>query len=125
MKLDFSVDRLAGDLVAFVDNLRALGATKEHAWQVAMQISNLLQYLGIQNAARKMRPPTLLPGAWAGAVFRVYLHEITKTVTQEKWDKAKEQIAELDKVLGPEFDEIFCLIRNSLRELAGFCAIWE
>jgi hypothetical protein len=57
MKWDFHEDRLAGDFVAFVDDLRASGASEEHAWAVAMRISKRLQYLGMQNAARKTRPP--------------------------------------------------------------------
>jgi hypothetical protein len=55
MKWDFQEDRLVGDFVAFVDDLRAWGTTKEHAWAVTMLIAKRLQYLGMQNAARKMK----------------------------------------------------------------------
>lgn len=89
LKWDFRMDRLAGDVITFADDLRGSGATAEHAWSVGMQVAKRLQYLGIQNAARKLRPPTLEPGAWAGAIFRIYVTEITKTISQAKWDKAK------------------------------------
>jgi hypothetical protein len=64
-----------------------------------MQVAKRLQHLGIQNAARKIRPSSLEPGAWAGAIFRVYRKEITKTVSQPKWDKAKAIVVELDEEL--------------------------
>ncbi len=50
------VDRLAGDIIAFVDDLRASGYDRENGWQVARQITARLQCLGIQDAARKRRP---------------------------------------------------------------------
>jgi hypothetical protein len=120
MKWDFHEDRLAGDFVAFVDDLRASGATEEHAWAVAMRIAKRLQYLGIQNAARKTRPPTREPGAWAGAVFRVYLREIVKTVTQEKWDKAKRLIDELDESMGPKLEDDSTVDYKQLETIRGF-----
>ena len=57
--------------------------------------STRLQYLGNQDAARKRRPPTLTPGAWAGAVFKVGESFLRKTVTKEKWEKGKTYIIDL------------------------------
>jgi hypothetical protein len=98
-KWDMWLDRLAGDIIAFVDDLRASGASAEHAWAVGMQVAKRLQHLGKQDAARKILPSSLEPGAWAGAIFRVYLKEITKTIRQAKWDKAKAIVSELDEEL--------------------------
>ena len=56
MKWNDMVDRLAGDVITFVDDLRASGYDRENAWRVARQITSRLQYLGIQDAARKRRP---------------------------------------------------------------------
>lgn len=90
---------IAGDLVIFVDDVRAAAITIELAWAIARQVCSRVQYLGVQDAARKRKPPTRTPGAWAGAVFATTDDTVTKTVTQDKWDKAKKIITSLnDKV---------------------------
>lgn len=80
---------IAGDLVIFVDDVRGTGKTIELAWQIARQVCSRIQYLGVQDATRKGKPPSQTPGAWAGAVFATTEDTVTKTVTQEKWDKAR------------------------------------
>jgi hypothetical protein len=80
---------IAGDVVTFMDDLRTLGFSVENAWQVGRRIMSRYQYLGIQDAARKRRPPSSTPGSWAGTVHRASEDNVTKTVTQEKWDKGK------------------------------------
>ena len=47
--------RISGDLKAYVDDLRAIGWSLEHAWIIARWIASRLQYLGIQDAARKKK----------------------------------------------------------------------
>ena len=69
MKWDSSIENIAGDLVAFVDDLRASGHSIERTWAISRQIVSRLQYLGIQDAPRKRRPPVCTPGACAGSVF--------------------------------------------------------
>jgi hypothetical protein len=71
MKWDDVVERIALDLLSFVDNLRASGSSVEEAWQVAHQVASRLQYLGIQDAPRKRRPPSQSPGAWAHCGYEV------------------------------------------------------
>ena len=57
---------IAGAVSVFVDDGHGSGKDEEHCWQVARLYTTVLQYLGIQNAARKTRPPTNKnPGAWA------------------------------------------------------------
>ena len=56
-----------------------------------------LQYLGIQDAARKRRVDE---GPWAGGLYATVNHKITKSVPQEKWDKAKRLLAELRLEIG-------------------------
>ena len=70
MKWDAIDERIAADLLAFVDDLRVSGLSVEEAWQVARQVASRLQYLGIKDAPRKRRPPPQSPGAWAGGSFR-------------------------------------------------------
>jgi hypothetical protein len=95
MKWDSEGQKIAGDMVAFVDDLRASGRTLEEAWSIARQVGARLQYLGIQDAPRKRRPPSQLPGAWAGSVFDTTQDRVIQTVTQKKWDRAKSQIQEI------------------------------
>jgi hypothetical protein len=95
MQWNDRVDQLAGDVITFVDD--STGYDSQSAWQVARQVASRFQYLGIQDAARKRRPSNQNPGAWAGCVFKISPNKIGKTVTQEKWEKAKaiaEAIAE-------------------------------
>lgn len=53
MKWNELAARIAGDIVAFVDDLRLTGFSIENAWTVARHILSRLQYLGIQDAPRK------------------------------------------------------------------------
>jgi hypothetical protein len=69
MKWDSRLGRIAGDVLAFVDDFRASGYSREAAWAVGHQLASRLQYLAIQDAPRKRRPPSQTPGAWAGAIF--------------------------------------------------------
>lgn len=87
---------IAGDLMIFVDDVRATAITIELAWAIARQVCSRVQYLGVQDAARKRKPPTHTPGDWAGSVFATSEDTVTKTVTQEKWDKAKGIISTLN-----------------------------
>jgi hypothetical protein len=70
-----------------VDDLRSSGRAKAESWQISRQVASRLQYLGIQDAPMKRRPPVRNPGAWAGATFSTSEGKITQTVSQAKWDK--------------------------------------
>ena len=95
-KWDSQKNRIAGDLIAFIDDLRAVGCTLEHAWTIARWVASKLEFLGIQDAARKRRIDN---GPWAGGKYGTGNKEITKTVTEEKWLKGKGYIKELIKDL--------------------------
>jgi hypothetical protein len=95
MKWDKVVNNIAGDIMAIVDDLSASGLVKEQCWQIARQVTLRLQYLGIQDAPRKRRPPVRNPGAWAGAIFLTAANKITQTVSQAKWDKGQRQVESL------------------------------
>jgi hypothetical protein len=88
-KWDSKEKRIAGDFIIFVDDVRATGQTTEHAWGVSRQVVSRFQFLGVQDASRKRKPPSQTPGAWAGAVFASTADNITKTVSREKWIKGK------------------------------------
>jgi hypothetical protein len=83
------------DLIVFVDDLRGSGPTVERTWAVSRAVASRIQYLGIQEATQKRRPPTRNPGAWAGGVFRTSSTNVFVTVSQDKWDKAKRLVGAL------------------------------
>jgi hypothetical protein len=47
IKWNRKADSTAGDVVEFVDDLRASGHSVEHSWQVSRQLSARMQYMGI------------------------------------------------------------------------------
>ena len=96
-KWDNRSKRIAGDIIAYVDDLRAIGFSMEQAWLIARRVASHLQYLGIQDAARKRR---LDEGPWAGGVYSTNNRNITKSVTKEKWEKGRKLINDLIKEIG-------------------------
>jgi hypothetical protein len=86
---------VAGDVLAFVDDLRASGPDEETAWQIARLVASGLQRLGIQDAPRKRRAPMRKTGAWAGALFSTTDGKISQSVTAEKWKKGQDSVKSL------------------------------
>ena len=81
---------MSGEVITFVDDVRIVGSSKEHCHLVHRQFTSRMQYLGIQDAPRKFRPPSQdQAGAWTGTIFKVKERMIVKTVSQEKWQKGK------------------------------------
>ena len=46
---------MAGDLIVYTNNLRAIGNSMEYAWVIARRAVFILECLGIQDSARKRR----------------------------------------------------------------------
>jgi len=88
--------RIAGDIKAYVDDLRALGWSMEHAWQIAHLVASRLQYLGIQDALRKRRIDN---GHWAGCVYLTSITKVQRTVTAKKRKKGQDYIKELNELV--------------------------
>lgn len=69
--------RIDGELVCefyiYVDDVRVTAPTEEEMWKAIRVISSKLSYLGIQDAARKRRPPSRRPDEWAGSM--IYLDD--------------------------------------------------
>ncbi len=58
-------------VIGFMDDERGSGHCHEKSWQVHRQYISKQQYLGIQDAPRKTRPPSQdRCGAWAGTVIK-------------------------------------------------------
>jgi hypothetical protein len=49
----------------------------------------MLNYLGLQDAPRKLRDASQTPGAWAGSIVCTLRNTVTLSGSQERWDKAK------------------------------------
>ena len=98
-KWNNQVQAIAGDLVSFMDDFRFTGYSVENCWQCARRVSSRLQFLGMQEAARKRQPPSLTPGPWAGTVVHAN-GVVTKSITQEKWNRVKTILKELRTSMG-------------------------
>jgi hypothetical protein len=91
--------KIAADLFAFMDDIRPVGPNKKGAWLAGRRAARILNHLGIQDAPRKRRDTSKAPGAWAGAVVRTDGDGVHVLVSQEKWDRAKAQLAEVWEML--------------------------
>jgi hypothetical protein len=96
MKWKTAEQCIAGDVITFVDDVRITASSKEACWSVYRQFASRIQFLGMQNAPRKFRPPSQdQAGAWTGTIFRIDSGAVSKTVSQEKWSKGRDIIQDL------------------------------
>jgi hypothetical protein len=93
------------------------GNTEQEAWQAARRVASLCSYLGIQDASRKRPKASRTPGAWAGAIVSTDETGVYVTVSQEKWDKAKEMVA---KTVEEVEENDGCLVRKVPEQRRGF-----
>ena len=108
--------KIAVDVHSYVDDLRGTAPSEEEAWQASSAMAKGSAYFGLQDAARKRRPPSQNPGAWAGAVVETTSEAVFKTVSQERWDKTKKHVATLADWAGKD-DPIN---RKELERIRGF-----
>ncbi|KAI2511896.1 hypothetical protein MHU86_2412 [Fragilaria crotonensis] len=121
MKWNSKAGRMSGDIITFVDDVRIVGASKEHCHRVHRQFTSRMQYLGIQDAPRKFRPPSQdQAGAWTGTIFKITKHDITKSVSQEKWMKGKLIIENLYSLIREHPLERPLINRKELERQTGF-----
>jgi hypothetical protein len=108
---------LAADIFTFVDDLRPCGISKAQAWQAAQRAASVLNWLGLQDAARKRRDSSQSPGAWTGAVIWTDGEDVWLLVSQEKWDRAKALVSEMQELVrkNPE-----AMPRHRMEEIRGF-----
>jgi hypothetical protein len=90
----------AADIAQYVDDVRVVAPTSDIAWRCSSAIAKTASYLGLQDAARKRRPQSQRPGAWAGATIAADTEVVTKAVTQERWEKLQHKIRWIAKQLG-------------------------
>ena len=46
---------MPGDLITYVDNLRTIGYSLEHAWAISCKAASILERLGIHETIREHR----------------------------------------------------------------------
>lgn len=105
-KYNTETGRIAGDVGTYVDNLRPVGSSRMHCSAVAHRISTVMCFLGIQDALRKRSAPSRRAGAWSSSVIHTDQGQLTVSVTQEKWDRARSYLLEMQQTLASsgEFD---------------------
>jgi len=92
-KWDDLANDIAGDIKAYVDDLRTFARTLEQAWRIARIVAARLQFLGIQDAPRKRRTDN---GPWAGTIYKSTPSNIQTTVSLAKWKKGQQYIQHLN-----------------------------
>ena len=85
-KWEKRTNRITEYIIAYVDDLRALDYSTEQAWHIVQRAYSYIQYLGIQDAARKL---SLDEGPWSGGGYFTTNLNLTKSVTKEKWEKGR------------------------------------
>jgi hypothetical protein len=108
---------IACDLIIFVDDLRVTGPTNREAWEAGQHAAATLNHLGIQDAARKTRDGSQIPGPWAGCCMRTDLDGVFVLVAQEKWDKTKAVLEEVAELVRKDPNRI---PRKRLEQVRGF-----
>jgi hypothetical protein len=109
--------KIATDLFSFMDNFRATGSTKKEAWLAGRRAASILNHLGIQDASRKQRDSSRAPEACAGVVLRTNGDGVHVLVSQEKWDRTKAQLLEIDEMLDKDSER---LCRKWAEQIRGF-----
>ena len=87
---DESRKKMPGYFGSYIDDIRTIDASDQGCRAVSRRVAAWVNYLGQQDAARKRRPPSKEPGAWAGAMCLSKADGLYVTCTQKKWERAQE-----------------------------------
>ena len=74
---------LAANIFQYVDNVQLTNTDKE-CWGALHTYGSWINHLGLQYAARKIRPLSQLLGPWAGSMVETDNEKVTLLITQEK-----------------------------------------
>jgi hypothetical protein len=105
-KIRLGDNNIACDLVIFVDDLRVSGPTSGECWKAGQRAAQIINHLGLQDAARKRRDASQTPGPWTGSILRTDLDGVFLFVAQDKWDKAKAQVEEIIAMIKTDPDRL-------------------
>lgn len=87
--------RVASDFGRYIDDVRVCAPNEDNCWNTGRCLATIYSHLGVQDAARKYRLPSLMPGAWAGGVTSTNNGNVSVTVTPSRWEKTKQAVAEI------------------------------
>jgi hypothetical protein len=87
--------RIVHGLVTFMDDLRAIGSSEKECRVTGHRTSSVMNWHGIQDASRKSRPASQSPGAWSRGFVKANPVGFFQSMSQQKWDKFKGQIADV------------------------------
>ena len=59
---------LDADLSIYVDDGRLIGPIEDLCWESSIRRGLTCSWLVIQDASRKIQPPSQVPGTWAGTI---------------------------------------------------------
>jgi len=118
------IENIAGEIKAYVDDLRVIGINWEHAWAIARLVASRLQFLGIQDAPRKRRTDN---GAWAGTIYLTTPNSIQTTVSVTKWLKGRKYIDHLNQEIkdNPDVEFDFKLLEQIRGYLCHLAMTYE
>ena len=106
---------IACDVFIYVDDLRPVGPTEEECWLASRRVGSLLNWLGLQDAARKRRPPSQEPGAWAGSIVHTSSDQVEILVSKERWLKAKGMLSWMQEQMLTQEDTLEFKLLESYR----------
>jgi hypothetical protein len=92
---------LAAEIFVYVDDGRVAAHSVDLSWRSVRAYGAGCSRRGVQDASRKRTSPLQTPGPWAGTVTQTVEGKVVGMVSQEKWDRTKRMIAEL-QLLSPK-----------------------
>ena len=90
---------LAAEIFVYVDDGRAVVHLADLTWRAARAYAAGCSKLGIQDASCKRTSATRMPGPWAGTVTHTDGNQVCGMVAQEKWEKTRATIRDLESML--------------------------
>lgn len=108
---------LAGGMVKYMDDLRPVAQGQSACWHLAHTVGTRYAYLGMQISPRKTRPPSQAPGPWSGVYALAGPEGVGLHCGQEKWDKAKKLLRDIQSELNGSNDQ---LLFKPLEQKRGF-----
>ena len=101
---------LATAIQAYIDDLRLYSRDNFHVQRLLRHLAATLQWLGIQDAARKRTAPNYGTTPWAGSISSTLDGQVSHTVSQERWMKVGVIVKALIVALGmpiTQFDNLW------------------
>jgi len=91
-KFNVSDGCIANDYFVYVDDVRATGNSYDACWLAVQTVASHYNFLGLQDAPRKRRAPSIQAGPWAGSTVHTAHDKVTVTVTLDRWRKAQQMV---------------------------------